>query len=153
MRLLAKAIAGVVALMSLPAAAQTVIDGDTIRLNGVQYRLWGIAAPDAKQSCSDGWPAGQIASEYLAGLIKGRSVVCDPKNQKAEDGSAFAVCKVDGQDLGAAMVSAGMAWAYIRYSQDYVVQDSNAMSALLGVHANACAKVWDWRTRSTPKPS
>ncbi|MFI5002561.1 MAG: thermonuclease family protein [Reyranellales bacterium] len=153
MRWFGKAIAGIAALAALPAAAQTVIDGDTLKLNGTTFRLWGIDAPEANQTCSDGWQAGKIASAYLAGLIQGRSVICEPKDQKADDGSRFAVCKVDGQDLAASMASAGMAWAYIRYSQDYVVQDSNAMSALLGVHANACMKAWEWRTRSKPKPS
>jgi len=30
-----------VALWALPAAAQTVVDGDTIKLDGTTYRIWG----------------------------------------------------------------------------------------------------------------
>ena len=45
------------ALLSLPAAAQTVTDGDTIKQGGVIYRLWGIDAPEMRQE----WPDGAVA--------------------------------------------------------------------------------------------
>jgi len=32
-----------------PTVAQTVTDGDTIKLDGTTYRLWGIDAPETKQ--------------------------------------------------------------------------------------------------------
>jgi len=38
------------------AAAQSVTDGDMIKLNGTTYRLWGIDAPETKQWCGD-YPA------------------------------------------------------------------------------------------------
>jgi endonuclease YncB( thermonuclease family) len=42
-------------LAALPAFAQSVraVDGDTLRVDGVTYRLWGIDAPEAHQSCAD----------------------------------------------------------------------------------------------------
>ncbi|MCG3774903.1 MAG: hypothetical protein JW395_1728 [Nitrospira sp.] len=47
-----------VVLWGAPAAAQTVTDGDTIKMDGITYRLWGIDAPETKQDCADGWTAG-----------------------------------------------------------------------------------------------
>ena len=38
------------ALVALPAAAQTVVDGDTIKLDGITYRIWGIDAAETSQS-------------------------------------------------------------------------------------------------------
>lgn len=32
------------AAMAAPAAGQTLVDGDTIRLDGTTYRIWGIDA-------------------------------------------------------------------------------------------------------------
>ena len=43
----------------LPAAAQTVTDGDTIKQGGVIYRLWGIDAPELRQAWL-GWSRGAI---------------------------------------------------------------------------------------------
>jgi endonuclease YncB( thermonuclease family) len=60
-------------------------------------------------------------------------------------GRTIGLCRAGQQDLGAAMVSTGMAWAFTRYSSDYISQEKAAMSARLGVHAHDCMKAWDWR--------
>lgn len=56
------------------------------------------------------------------------------------------------------MVRAGMAWALLRYSHDYVVQEGEAQAADLGVHAHACQPAWEWRASHKikadgPRPS
>jgi endonuclease YncB( thermonuclease family) len=45
------------------------------------------------------------------------------------------------------MVSAGMAWAFTRYSSDYVGQEKQAIGAHRGVHAHDGEKAWDWRSQ------
>ena len=139
-----------VALWVLPAAAQTVVDGDTIKLNGTTYRIWGIDAAETKQACADGWMAGQEASKAMLELVTGRKITCEAR---ATDryGRTVALCRADGRDLGAAMVSAGMAWAFTRYSSDYVAQERAATGARLGVHAHDCKKPWDWRAKGRPR--
>lgn len=128
------------------AAAQTVTDGDTIKLNGTTYRLWGIDAPETKQSCADGWPAGLEATAYMRGLVRDRQVVCEAKTQDRY-GRTVALCRADSQDLGAAMVIAGMAWAFTRYSNDYVGQEVRAKAERLGVHGHDCTAAWEWRAQ------
>jgi endonuclease YncB( thermonuclease family) len=96
-------------LLATPAIAQTVTDGDTIKLNGTTYRLWGIDAPESKQWCGN-WPAGAIATAMLEMLIKGKTVVCEPKTTDRY-GRTVAICRADGEDLGRTMVQLGMAWA------------------------------------------
>ncbi|MDO9099811.1 MAG: hypothetical protein Q7V53_03580 [Caldisericota bacterium] len=46
-------------VMAPPSLVQTVTDGDTIKHNDQTYRLWGIDAPETKQSCAEGWEAGK----------------------------------------------------------------------------------------------
>jgi endonuclease YncB( thermonuclease family) len=58
------------------------------------------------------------------------------------------LCRADGADIGAAMVSAGMAWAFVRYSRDYVVQEQTATAQGVGVHAHQCEKAWEYRARA-----
>ena len=136
-----------IALLSVwPAVAQTVVDGDTIKLDGTTWRLWGIDAPEMQQTCADGWAAGIEAKRALEALMAEREVACESRGHDRY-GRTIGLCRADGQDLGAAMVSAGMAWAFIRYSRDYVVQESAAVAANLGVHALRCIPAWEWRAQ------
>jgi len=68
-------------IVDLPAAARSITDGDTLKQGGVTYRLWGIDAPEATQTCPDGWPAGSLATTRLQALTAGRSIVCQEKNR------------------------------------------------------------------------
>lgn len=135
------------ALTCAPAVAETTItDGDTLKLDGTIYRLWAIDAPETKQDCPDGWPAGRLASTRLQALIQGKAVVCEKKDTDRY-GRAVAICRASGEDLGAIMVREGMAWAYARYSRDYVNQEAKAKADRVGVHAHGCLPAWEWRTR------
>ena len=64
----------------------------------------------------------------LGDLMKGKRIECEPKTTDRY-GRTVAICRADGVDLGMAMVSAGMAWAFLRYSHDYVQQESEAKAA------------------------
>jgi endonuclease YncB( thermonuclease family) len=130
-----------------PARAQTITDGDTLKLNGTVYRLWGIDAPETKQDCPDGWPAGRLATTKLLALIQGRTVVCEAKDTDRY-GRTIAICRAGSEDIGAAMVRAGFAWAFIRYSNDYARQEARAKADQLGVHAHNCLPAWEWRARA-----
>ena len=91
-------------LLAMPASAQTVTDGDTIKLNGTTYRLWGIDAAETKQSCADGWPAGREASTYLYGLIRGHAVTCEPKTTDRY-GRTVALCRAAASAVRALRVA------------------------------------------------
>ena len=93
-----------------PSFAHTITDGDTIKQLGITYRLWGIDAPEMKQSCPDGWPAGLMATTRLFDLTRGRQIVCQEKDRDLH-GRVVAVCRVGGEDLGAILVREGFAWA------------------------------------------
>ncbi|MCF8534082.1 MAG: thermonuclease family protein [Reyranella sp.] len=138
-------------VIASPAPAQIITDGDTIKLAGTTYRLWGIDAAEAHQACSDGWVAGKAATEYLTGMMRGKSVTCEAKVIDRY-GRTVAICRANGRDLGADMVAAGMAWAFTRYSMDYVPQEAAARLRRLGVHGHdGCEKPWDWRAQNRIK--
>jgi hypothetical protein len=54
---------------------------------------------------------------------------------------------VSGEDLGAILVREGFAWAFTRYSVDYVDQQEEARRANRGVHAHDCVPAWEWRSK------
>lgn len=132
-------------VLALPAAGQTVIDGDTIKLKGTTYRLYGIDAAEKEQVCTDGWAAGRAAINYLRDLMKDREVACEAVANSRISGTIFALCAIDGEDMGAAMVAAGMAWASTRHSHDYVAEEAQANIDRLGVHDHDCVPAWYWR--------
>jgi endonuclease YncB( thermonuclease family) len=129
---------------NVPAEQARVLDGDTLELDGIKYRLWGIDAPELKQTCDNGWQAGQYAAAVLRGLTDRGNVTCDPKTTD-KYGRTVAVCWAAATDLGAEMVRQGMAWAFTRYSHDYVLQETYAKTAGLGIHSAACQPAWLYR--------
>ncbi len=128
-----------------PQAA--VIDGNTIKMDSVTYRLWGIDAPELDQRCyPHGWRAGIEAARALAAMIERRPVTCEPKVQDSH-GRTVALCRAEGRDLGAAMVVSGMALAVTGDGGDYTEQEIRARQARVGVHAHACLAPWEWRAQ------
>jgi hypothetical protein len=45
------------------------------------------------------------------------------------------------------MVREGLAWAFVRYSRDYVDEYAKAASERRGVHAHGCRPAWEWRAQ------
>ena len=136
---------------ALSAVAQTgparVVDGDTIDVAGTRVRLWGIDAPESRQSCVAAeivYACGQRATEHLLALVANGEVRCEPRTRDRY-GRTVALCRVDGRDLGAAMVRDGWALAFVRYSGDYVAQEREAKEAKRGLWAGSFTPPWGWR--------
>jgi endonuclease YncB( thermonuclease family) len=135
-------------LLATVANAQTVTvtDGDTIHVGGTIYRLWGIDAPELRQKCPDGFPAGLMATAKLFEMIR-RPVVCEDRG-KDRYARTIGLCRGDGLDLSAEMVRQGWALAFVRYSRDYVDQEREAREAKRGLHEHDCIPPWEWRAHS-----
>jgi endonuclease YncB( thermonuclease family) len=136
-------------LLAFPALAgeARVIDGDTISVGGVRYRMHGIDAPETRQVCRRGgvdWLCGQEAAAYLRQLVRGQDVDCRGRGAD-KYGRTVAVCHAGGADLNRAMVLAGLAWAYVKYSRDYAADEAEARQAGRGVWASEAIPPWEWR--------
>ncbi len=129
--------------LAIPASAQgnylagnyTVIDGDTMMLEGRSVRLQGIDAPESDQSCERGgasWNCGAAATDALASLVTGERVTCSIVGQDAY-GRDLGVCASRSFDLNATMVEEGWAVAYRTYSAEYVPQEVRAKAARKGI--------------------
>jgi endonuclease YncB( thermonuclease family) len=125
-----------------------VIDGDTLSVSGTRVRLEGIDAPEAGQTCrrQNGftWSCGASATAAIRSLVGGRHVTCKPRGSDRY-GRTLATCFVDGQDINAAMVRQGYAWAYKRYSWAYVIEEMLAHYERAGIWEGDARPAWEYR--------
>ena len=94
-----------------PAGEVRVIDADTVDVDGVRYRLFGIDAPEAEQTCrawGRTWDCGAAATEALMSRAAGMS--CEG-SETDRYGRAIGVCSSGGEDLNAWLVANG--WALV----------------------------------------
>ncbi|WP_170494867.1 thermonuclease family protein [Ruegeria sp. HKCCA5763] len=94
---------------SLSAGSLQVRDADTIVVNGTPVRLQGVDAPEL------GSVAGRDAKRWMVMFLNGKTVECKLNGERTYD-RYVGVCYADGQDVGAAVISAGHALDCARYS-------------------------------------
>jgi endonuclease YncB( thermonuclease family) len=149
-----------------------VVDGDTIFINEVRIRLEGIDAPESTQACgkfnadttpslpfgtpsmlgkpersATQWACGTAATRHLARMIGHAEVRCDDLGPD-KYGRTLGRCFVGQLNLNAAMVRDGYAWAYVKYSKDYVALEAEARVARVGVWQGDAMPAWDYRKRA-----
>lgn len=125
-----------------------VIDGDTIEIGAAKIRLHGIDAPEGAQTCKTpaggSHPCGDAATKRLREMIGTHHVVCR-SDERDHYGRLVAVCSARGLDLNRALVREGFAWAFVKYSHDYVRDEAEAIRAKRGVFAAKNIPPWDFR--------
>lgn len=152
------------ALLGAPLAsanAQTLVgqastvDGDSLSVGGISVRLFGIDAPEGKQTCTRGgaeWACGEEAARQLGALVDGRQVVC--RGRGTDDyGRTIAVCQAAGLELNRTMVQQGWAIAFRRYSSDYVADEERARAGKRGIWNSTFTIPVDWRAARAPEPA
>ena len=116
-----------------------VIDADTWDVGRERVRLFGIDAPEMDQTCTDSqgqrWACGVWVSEQVRQRFGGQDVRCERLN-KDRYGRTVARCFVDGKDVARAIVAEGLAFAYRRYSTDYVLDEKGAAVNARGLHSS-----------------
>ena len=125
-----------------------IVDADTIRVSGIPVRLYGIDAPESRQTCERGgssYACGKTATRVLAELIAGRPVQCELLG-KDNYGRSLGICSVGGTELNSAMVRQGWALAFEKYPGRYVGDQKRAEVAKLGLWAGSFVKPWEWRS-------
>jgi endonuclease YncB( thermonuclease family) len=124
------------------------VDGDSLRRNESNFRLFGIDAPELHQTCSDRmgreYPCGLEAKQFLANLIAGRPVSCTPMDIDRYDRTVVR-CRTAVTDVNGEMVRQGWAVAYTRHSFDYAALESEATAARRGLWQGHFQLPEEWR--------
>ena len=130
-----------------------VSDGDTLRIGATRIRIFGIDAPEARQTCDSGakgdWPCGAAATARLRALTGGRTVTCVPRDRDRY-GRLVATCRVGRLDLGARLVAEGLARAYTRFGDDYAATERKAKTEAIGLWHGPAAAPWEFRADRAP---
>ncbi|MTI00686.1 thermonuclease family protein [Roseibium sp. RKSG952] len=122
-----------------------VVDADTWDVGGVRVRLHGIDAPELDQSCKDAqgqnWSCGAWATQQVKERFEGKTAACVPRDRDRYD-RVVARCNVRGTDVAQVMVLEGLAFAYRKYSNDYVAAETKAVASNQGLHAGQVQVPW-----------
>ena len=120
-----------------PQGVISVVDGDTIEVGGERIRLHGIDTPEDDQSCGGGatpmWACGAWVTREVRARYQGRRATCEGI-ERDRYGRLVAKCVVEGRDMGEALVSDGLAFAYRTYSMDYDLAEKQAAIRHVGLH-------------------
>ena len=129
----------------------SIIDADTIDVHGQRIRLWGIDAPESRQTCernNQTYRCGTEAANALSAWVGQRTVTCAAEGRPDRYRRIVARCAVGGVDIGGWLVGQGWALDYVRYSRGaYAAPERQARLSRAGVWAGAFQRPWEWRAR------
>ena len=116
-----------------------VIDGDTFDIAKQRVRIFGIDAPERKQTCETEqgttWACGAWVTSRVAVLYDGKRAVCR-EEERDRYGRSVARCEIAGRDVGQQLVSQGLAFAYRKYSMRYDLDEKGAAVNDRGLHSS-----------------
>jgi endonuclease YncB( thermonuclease family) len=143
-------------ILATPAHAETitgrasVIDGDTITIQGQRIRLNGIDAPESRQLCYNAanreYRCGQAAALALDAFLAARRPTTCRIIDTDRYGRGIGICTAAGQDVAEWLVRNGHALDWPRYSDGaYSAAQAAAKAARKGIWAGRFARPWEWR--------
>ncbi len=127
-----------------------VVDGDTLNFNGTYVRLWGIDAPELRQTCilnNQSYFCGQKAKHILAELINYQLITCDILN-KDRYGRLVGLCFVNKNQPSLNQQMIEMGWAFAAYHSkklNFCDPQTIAKKNLQGIWAMQFTYPWEFR--------
>ena len=150
-----KQLLGILALCLLTcnvgfASDLTIVDGDTIILNGEKIRFTGIDTPELKQTClqdDQEVACGMSAKMLLVKKIGNNTPECISEGKDVYK-RTLAECFINGESLSSFLVRSGYAFAYRKYSKKFIKDEDFAKANKLGMWAMTFQYPWDFRKTS-----
>lgn len=136
----------------------TVIDGDTIDIQGERIRLNGIDAPETAQVCLNSqqkpYRCGANAAQALDKLLAAsRPTRCDFVERDRYGRFVGDCYRADGAKVAAVLVRNGWALDWPRYSRGaYADEQEMAQREGLGLWAGEFEPPWEWRAERRKQP-
>ena len=133
-----------------------IIDGDTIKLDGIKIRFSGIDAPESyykgySQKCfikKKEVNCGQLSKDFLINLVGSNIVSCKLEKKPDQYNRKLGECFLQNQSISRILVKNGYAFDYSKYSKRKYAEDQKyAKSKKLGLWDMEFEFPWDFRAR------
>lgn len=134
------------------ADAALARDGDTLVMGDHVFRLYGVDAPEYRQTCTDGdggeWPCGKAARLQLAAFVAPGALVCEVMAKDQYHREVARCSSATVPDLSEALVQAGMAVSpAARGEAPYGDAEEAARTAKRGLWQGSFELPSEWRAR------
>lgn len=129
-----------------------IINTASLSVNGKRIVLFGVDPMMKDQPCfvdNRGWDCGTAAQRILMNLIGREPVTCNPRLVELT-GRIYAKCFVNNQDIGLALVEAGMALTVPEETNEYDVAQQEAMKKKAGIWRGKFLTPEEFRRALTP---
>ena len=133
-----------------------VVDGDTLKLNGVKIRFSGIDAPESnykgkEQKCLKNdviIRCGILSKEFLINIIGNNKVSCEIEKKPDKYKRKLGECFVKNESLSRILVRNGFAFDWPYYSKEkYAPDQAYAKKNKLGLWDMKFDFPWDFRKK------
>ena len=134
-----------------------VVDADTIKINKIKIRLFGIDAPEKEQVCKKiymsffifnfekNYKCGEESALALLKKLKKKKIKCFIEKNKDRYKRSIGVCYLKNEDINKWLVKNGYAIAYKKYSKKYVLDEQYAKENELGIWKGTFTEPEKWR--------
>tara|TARA_Y100000590_G_scaffold206910_1_gene234358 strand:+ start:35 stop:520 length:486 start_codon:yes stop_codon:yes gene_type:complete len=137
---------------TIAAEKVNVIDGDTIKLNGIKIRFSGIDAPEKNQTCLKNEiviNCGKLSKEFLIKTIGNNKVTCDLEKKPDKYKRKLGECFINNQSLSRILVTNGYAFDWPYYSnKKYATDQEYAKKHELGLWGMKFEFPWDFKKKN-----
>ncbi|MEO9467609.1 thermonuclease family protein [Parasphingorhabdus sp.] len=128
----------------------TIIDGDSFKAADEEFRIYGIDAPEYRQTCSDSngtaWTCGKFARTGLEEMLRTGAWAC---TVRARDrfGRNIVICADENRrDLGSTLVRQGFAVSGLNFDEAiYASEEDQAKNVRKGIWRGAFVRPEVWR--------
>lgn len=120
-----------------------VVDGDSIEMGEIRFRLEGIDAPEYRQMCSRSgveWPCGKQAASFLRTMMGQPGTVCVGLGIDKYE-RVLAKCRLNDQDINGRMVEEGWAVSF----GAYYGEENRARQSGAGIWSGDFVRPQEWR--------